>query len=289
MCIIFFSDSQNSVDILLQRGADAKAVGNLAMTRQTRSEIYRTLGGYGGMGDCFPLYTAALKGHSSVVRQLIKKGADVNQVTSGGQTALHAVCFLGELQGIFSNTHSSVLYEVKDIAMEEFSMIIIQLMGEEVDVNKADNNGRTALHIACQYGNSGLVVFLIDKGADVTIKDNYGYSVLETAAMYDTDTLDILLEHHKWTDDEIINAYEISGDADYMKDATLKREECNYPKKVLEPMEYYKFMKEWESLAEIEQKGYDGEWVWIQSRLARERVFNGRFIHFEIDVTEPGK
>ena len=44
---------------------------------------------------------------------------------------------------------------------------------KEADVNAKDNEGRTALMAASNYGHTEIVSMLLEMGADVNAKDNY--------------------------------------------------------------------------------------------------------------------
>jgi glutaminase len=56
-----------------------------------------------------------------------------------------------------------------------------QLIARGVDVNTADYDGRTALHLAASEGHHRIVEYLILKGADVSLKDRWGNTPLEDA------------------------------------------------------------------------------------------------------------
>jgi len=50
-----------------------------------------------------------------------------------------------------------------------------------VDINEADENGYTPLHLACDRGHAEVVKLLLDRGADVNKKDSDDLSPLELA------------------------------------------------------------------------------------------------------------
>jgi glutaminase len=56
-----------------------------------------------------------------------------------------------------------------------------QLTARGVDINAADYDGRTALHLAASEGHHRVVDFLLSKGANVNAKDRWGNTPLEDA------------------------------------------------------------------------------------------------------------
>ena len=51
---------------------------------------------------------------------------------------------------------------------------VILLARQGANLNQADYNGRTAMHLACQEGNHKVVEVLLQKDADKNVKDNWG-------------------------------------------------------------------------------------------------------------------
>ena len=116
----------------------------------TNTELSK--GGFGAGGDIFPLIAAVAVFYNEedarkIIKELLSAGADINQKTAIGQTALHIV--------------STSSY--KDRYTDEFSL------DDDFDENQLDLHSQTA-------------IFLIDNGAVVNICDDYGKTPLHYAA-----------------------------------------------------------------------------------------------------------
>ena len=97
---------------------------------------------------------AVFRGDLELVRELIRSGVDVNELTSSGDTLLQLAIKGG----------------VKDIALA--------LLEAGADVHSKDVTGRTALHWACCKGFKEVVHVLINKGSEVDERDKFGATPL---------------------------------------------------------------------------------------------------------------
>ena len=73
------------------------------------------------------------------------------------------------------------------------------LVFDDEDLMKAeDNEGRTALHIACIQGHRNIVSFLLKRGADPLVKMQGGLNCLEVAVQNKQDEVveELLLSDH---------------------------------------------------------------------------------------------
>ncbi|XP_046655006.1 ankyrin-2-like, partial [Daphnia pulicaria] len=128
-----------------------------------------------------PLYWAIATNNLETVRHLIQKGADPTVANKDGHTPLHAA-----------------VHHIKSI--ETVSLI---LENKQVDINRRDKNGTTALHCAIkameieQSNNVEMVRYLLEKGADPTIRNNNGTTPfhLSTTFLTNTDVLGLMLEN----------------------------------------------------------------------------------------------
>lgn len=97
-----------------------------------------------------------------IITSLLSEGADINAKKEE-----------------FGRVYPFLLYAVdrsKNIEIVEF------LISKGANVNAADSDGKTALHLAASRGDKKLVELLIGKGADVNAKDKYGWTALMNIA-----------------------------------------------------------------------------------------------------------
>jgi len=112
---------------------------------------------------------AAQEGFLEVVRILIENGADVNDSTGIGETALMFAVEKGH------NDIASLLIE------------------NGADINAQDIYQRTALMRASASGNVAMVSYLIEKDADVNLKDKQDKFALDFAKKFEyQDVVDLL-------------------------------------------------------------------------------------------------
>ncbi len=109
---------------------------------------------------CFPIESAAAKGHIECLKYLMEKGADVNPVGGEGPAPLVFAASSGSME------------------------CVNQLLEAGVDVNQA-NEWWTPLIAAASCGNVDCVRVLLEHGADVSQRDRYGKLPLMFALHHD--------------------------------------------------------------------------------------------------------
>lgn len=119
-----------------------------------------------------PLMIAASRGRADTVKDLIEKGADVNERDKRyGMTALMSASLSGHTD------------------------IVKFLIDRGADVNGKDGDGTTPLIKAAMNRRFDTVRLLLNRGADVNAKDKYGRSALREAARKGyTDIVKLLLD-----------------------------------------------------------------------------------------------
>lgn len=103
------------------------------------------------------LMLAALRGHIGLLRQLIRKGAEVNKP---GWTPLHYAATQSDWSSV----------EMVELLLEQHAYI-----------DAASPNDSTPLMMAARYGNAQTVKLLIDAGADVALRNQQGLSARDFA------------------------------------------------------------------------------------------------------------
>ena len=281
---------------LLNHGADISGTGRKRgyffegpLGQQSAKPQKNKDGGYGANDGVFPLFVATSFLNVEAVQELIKQGADLNQTTAIGQSAMHAACINkdGSQQlALFSNFGSKSRHYTR--AQE----ILMALLDGGANINQTDDFGRTPLHYACINANIFFIHSLIERGAKVNVKDKQGLSILETAALKSGDILEEIVKCCN-PGPEICDAYEICCLADDhyscgsllkgMKKATVMRTENNFIKKIVDANESFRNIAEWTNLDDIAQLENDSDLQELleQCLLARERIFQGRYMPFD--------
>ena len=113
------------------------------------------------------------------VSMLIDRGANVDVCSSMGKTVLMHVCKYNWTRSVFTRIISNVLN---------------LLLSKTANNSVQDDDGNTALMLACKIECTFVIKLLLDKGADQSIRDHDG----RTALM-------IVKEEGRWKKNEIIN------------------------------------------------------------------------------------
>jgi ankyrin repeat protein len=101
------------------------------------------------------------EGHLKTAAYLIQNGANVNETTSDGNTALILATELNKLK------------------------LVELLLSKGASVNAQNQQGDSALIVASTKGYAQLICPLIRKGADTHLQDNQGKTALQYAEQYD--------------------------------------------------------------------------------------------------------
>ena len=108
-----------------------------------------------------PLMMACIKGHLKLVKELIKRGADVNRE---GWTPLHYAASADTPQTLD---------------------IIKLLLEENAYIDAASPNGTTPLMMAAQYSSEAVVKLLLEEGADITLRNQRNLTAADFAKLVD--------------------------------------------------------------------------------------------------------
>lgn len=134
------------------------------------------------------LYKACCTPYLSIVKALIKAGADVNLGNNRGVTPLMAAC-LHQNKNIVAEllSHGADVRRISDfggplsytIEGKGNLQIVKKLISAGADLNERDDMDQTPLFCACRKGRIDLVELLLEAGADANVQDESGMTVLE--------------------------------------------------------------------------------------------------------------
>ena len=120
-------------------------------------------------------------------RELILKGADVNEVNGSSHKAIEYVRSAEMVKLLVdsgANVHSVGSYATDTplhVAANE--SVVRALIQAGADVNAQNNKGITPLYFASEWGNLDTVNGLIKAGADVNLRDDYGLTPLHRSSL----------------------------------------------------------------------------------------------------------
>eukprot|EP00041_Stephanoeca_diplocostata_P017302 m.345229 g.345229 ORF g.345229 m.345229 type:complete len:673 (+) comp20660_c0_seq1:138-2156(+) len=122
-----------------------------------------------------PLIIAALAGNLEAVECLIAYGASVNAKDSKGNTPLALASF-------------------SDSPRTE--AVVETLLKNKADANICNSEGSSALHHACQFGKTYVLMMLLDAKGDPHHKNSFGDTPLDVAARFDRrEVVSFLIDH----------------------------------------------------------------------------------------------
>ncbi|KAL5499588.1 hypothetical protein EMCRGX_G011033 [Ephydatia muelleri] len=102
------------------------------------------------LGNMSALHLASQHGHSEIVRELLKHGANIDAINRYGNTALHLAILGGHM------------------------ITACVLIEGNANLNIRNQPGNTPLHLCCKAGYIDLASLLLQNGADSTIQNQNG-------------------------------------------------------------------------------------------------------------------
>jgi len=163
--------------------AQAAARGDLT---QVRLHIDRgaDLNERSSAGDT-ALHYAARYGHKEVAELLIAKGADVNARNKNNDTPAHIALWEDNKETLDLLIAKGAKLSCIQFAAHQGHLPEVRSFVERgISVNARDTKEFVPLHYAAAGGYRDVVEFLIAQGADVNAKDKYGWTPLDSAAWH---------------------------------------------------------------------------------------------------------
>ena len=139
-----------------------------------------------------PLHSACGSGALDVVKMLVRAGAKVSATNDEGETCFNRaarcghteiVRYLAGLPEVDVNHRGPDNHTALDDAIVNEETDVVQVLidaGAYIDTQ--NNEGRSPLHAACEYGTLDIVKMLVRAGAGVRVTDNDGCTCLILAA-----------------------------------------------------------------------------------------------------------
>ncbi|KAI9577582.1 protein fem-1 homolog CG6966 [Glossina fuscipes] len=270
------------VDYLLTKcNADVEKVGSVSFDGEP-------------IEDAPPLWCAAAAGHLSIVKMLVRHGANVNSTTRTNSTPLRAACFDGHFEIVKYLIRHGADFEVANrhghtclmIACYKGHFKIAQyLLSLKAEVNRCSVKGNTALHDCAESGSLEILQLLLKHGATMKT-DYYGMTPLLAASV--TGHLPIV-EHlislpcvcRKSRIDalELLGATYVDKKIDMVSALALWRramedrnQEPKIPKIVMEPIPAYEYVTEVTTIEDLEELGLDPDEMRMQALVIRQRI-----------------
>ena len=107
-----------------------------------------------------PFLRAAQSGDVTLMKLFLDHGADPKVATAHGVTALEVAAGIGWVEGI-----------TFEWSPEQSMDAVRMCVNLGIDINNADDEGRTALHGAAHKGRTDVIQFLVDHGANLEAHD----------------------------------------------------------------------------------------------------------------------
>jgi ankyrin repeat protein len=158
------------IQLLLERGANPNVrTKESPPIRRDFLRVTGTLAWVDFTGQT-PFLAAALAGDVTVMKLLLKHGADPNIPTVGGTTPLMAAA------GV-----NWVIYQTFDEGQQALLDAVKLCVELGMDVNATNSMGLTAVHGAANRGSDEILKFLVSQGATLDVKDKEGRTPLAWA------------------------------------------------------------------------------------------------------------
>jgi ankyrin repeat protein len=134
-----------------------------------------------------PLHVAAAAGRYILVELLLKEGADLDAVNRDGHSPLYVALMARRTRVAEELVAAGAQFEpsalLRELALNDVGDrdAIRLLLAQGAEIDQADANGDTALHLAVRRGYRVVVKYLIKAGADVNAVNGAGATPLAIA------------------------------------------------------------------------------------------------------------
>ena len=135
-----------------------------------------------------PLHLAARIGRLSIVQYLVEHGADTDVKDNAHKTPLVYAIEKNRVKVIMylsKEVNRSKKKEERDVfdLVEEGKIKEVRAFFEKVDVNMTNEDGKTILHVACEFAQEEMVRLALELGVDINIRDHDGRDAMNYAKL----------------------------------------------------------------------------------------------------------
>lgn len=150
------------------------------------------------------VHLAASEGHLEIVKYLLSKGGRLNRSDRWGGSPMddayrhkhfEVLEYLRECGGTFGSKSQATNFISAAFEGDIDEVQTLHQLGS-IDINEADYDKRTALHVAASNGNLDVVRYLCLSGANVNVVDRWNHSPLDDAKFHNQDKcVELLLKY----------------------------------------------------------------------------------------------
>ena len=152
-----------------------------------------------------PVIEAARQNHTTIIRYLVRNGADIEATTQQGSSALQVAAFSGQMKAVEVLVDLGADIEKKDDAKcsalymaswQNHADVVKWLLDKDADSDSFISTGFTPLHIAAKNGYLEPIQLLLEAGAKIERRDEKGFTALAYAAEWGRVTaIKLLIDH----------------------------------------------------------------------------------------------
>jgi len=142
--------------------------------------------------ECTPLHLACISGNCSVVRSLVRKGAQISAKDATGRTPL-LICIEKKNEELidtikqtteeYSITSEQTLKSLTEAVRKDDLQSVVKALVGGVDINCTSEDHQSLLYTATGVGSIDIVKCLIGKGADINQTNRYSRSIIQQCVL----------------------------------------------------------------------------------------------------------
>ncbi|VDN06242.1 unnamed protein product [Thelazia callipaeda] len=186
-----------------------------------------------------PLLIATMTGNTSVMKQLIENGAQINHLDKDKHSAVHWAVVCGQLEALImlldngakvdfaDNQGAQAIHYVtatEGISRERSEAILHVLLKHDAKANARDVDGRSPILWAASNGNLEAIISIAQAGGDMYVVDRDRLNIIHCAASHGH--IHIIEYAVNCLDSTILNSVDRNGDTPLFYAVTLGHNDC---------------------------------------------------------------